>query len=128
MSLYKELDSLTNAQQIEDYKKRLIDRFGKIPAEGEELIRIMPLKWTACELGIERLMLKQEMMICHLVSNNDSLYYQSEAFGKLIHYASWHPRDCQLRDEKRRSLVIMNVKTIADALRILTEIKEGKSM
>ena len=128
MSLYKELDSLTNAQQIEDYKKRLIDRFGKIPAEGEELIRIMPLKWTACELGIERLMLKQGLMICHLVSNNDSLYYQSEAFGKLIHYASWHPRDCQLRDEKRRSLVIKHVKTIADALRILTEIKEGESM
>ena len=128
MSLYKELDGLTTTQQIDDYKKRLIDRFGKIPQEGEELIRIVPLKWTACELGIERLMLKQKLMICHLVSNNDSLYYQSEAFGKLIHYASWHPRDCQLRDEKRRSLVIHHVKTIADALRILTEIKEGESV
>ena len=125
MSLYRELDGMTQPKQIEDYKKRLVDRFGKIPPEGEELIRIMPLKWVACELGIERLILKEKKMICQLVSNNNSLYYKSEAFGKLIHYASWHPRDCELKEGKFRTLTIKHVKTIADALKILTEMKDG---
>ena len=127
MSLYRELDSLTNQRQLDDYRSRLLDRFGQIPTEGEELMHIIQVKWLASQLGVERLILKQQRMILYLVSNNDSWYYQSDIFGNIIHYASWHPRDCQLRDGEKRSVLIRKVSTVAQALSILTEILHPKN-
>ena len=133
MSLYRELDTLGSQAQLDDYCKRLSDRFGTPPPEAEELLRIMPLKWTAQRLGIERITLKQHRMICYLPANPDSPYYQSEAFGRVIHYASFHPRECQLRDvdertnRTQRSLLIKPVDTFEQALAIMREMDENNS-
>ena len=126
MNLYRELDNLTSENALEAYRQRLVDRFGTLPFEAEELLNVMPLKWAAAQLGIERLTLKQRRMICFFPSDKDSPYYQSDTFGRVIHYASWHPRDCKLRDEKHRSLLVYDVQTVGQALKILQEmLKEG---
>ena len=121
MSLYRELDSLKTDEQIGQYRLRLIDRFGQLPPEGEELLRIMPLKRLACKLGIERIILKQKTMFAYLVENLESPYYKSTAFGKLLEYATRYPRRCKLIDGKKRSMRIDNVQSIKEALDILTE-------
>ena len=121
MNLYRELDNLTSENALEAYRQRLIDRFGTLPYEAEELLRVMPLKWAAAKLGIERLTLKQRRMICVFPSDKESPYYQSDAFGRVIHYASWHPRDCKLRDEKFRSLLVYDIQTVEQALGVLQE-------
>ena len=121
MNLYRELDNLSTEGQLQAYRQRLIDRFGSLPFEAEELLRIMPLKWAAAQLGIERLTLKQRRMICYFPTEKESPYYKSDAFGQVIHYASWHPRQCKLRDEKVRSLLIYDVQTVEQALGILNE-------
>ena len=79
MLLYRELDKLELDKDVEDFKARLIDRFGAIPPEGEELIRIVPLRRIAKRLGIEKIFLKSGRMTLFFVSNPDSPYYQSEA-------------------------------------------------
>ena len=84
MLLYRELDKLVLDQDVEAFKARLVDRFGKIPPEGEELIRIVPLRRLAKRLGVEKVMLKAGKMILYFVSNLESPYYQSQAFGKFI--------------------------------------------
>jgi len=124
MALYRELDGFTEERQIKDYRGRLRDRFGEIPQVGEELIRVMQLKWAGKRLGIEKVSLKQGRMALYLPSNFSSLYYQSEAFSKIITYASWHPRETKLRDGDRRSLLVKDVKSIADAVKILEEIEK----
>ena len=121
MNLYRELDNLTSENALEAYRQRLIDRFGALPFEAEELLRVMPLKWAAAKLGIERLTLKQRRMICVFPSDKESPYYQSDAFGRVIHYASWHPRDCKLRDEKFRSMLVYDIQTVEQALGVLQE-------
>lgn len=126
MSLYRELDSLTEQRQLDDYKARLVDRFGQIPDVGEELLRIMPLKWTAQRLGVEKITLKQGRMALYLVPDVRSLYYQSTAFDKVISYATWHPRECVFRDGEKRSVLIKNVTSIESALGIMSEIDAGK--
>ena len=78
-------------------------------------------KGVAAKLGIERLTLKQRRMICVFPSDKESPYYQSDAFGRVIHYASWHPRDCKLRDEKFRSLLVYDIQTVEQALGVLQE-------
>ena len=123
MLLYRELDKLELDKDVDDFKARLIDRFGAIPPEVEELIRIVPLRRIAKRLGIEKIFLKSGRMTLFFVSNPDSPYYQSEAFGKIIGYMSRYPRTCNLREQNgKRSMVIKDIKDVQSAVRELQEI------
>jgi len=123
ISLYRELDSIQDEISLADFEKRLDDRFGKIPSEAQSLILVVKLRWMAMRLGIEKLVLKGESMKAFLVSNPQSTYYQSEAFGKVLHYMTSHPRKCQLKEKNmRRSVVFLDVKTVEKAWEILTEV------
>lgn len=123
MLLYRELDKLELDHDVEAFKERLIDRFGKIPPEGEELIRIVPLRRLAKRLGVEKAVLKGGKMILYFVSNPDSPYYQSAAFGKIIDYMAKYPRVCNLREQNgRRSMIVKDITDVNSAVRILQEI------
>ena len=123
MMLYRELDKLELDRDVEAFKARLVDRFGKIPPEGEELIRIVPLRRLAKRLGIEKVILKAGRMTLYFVSNLESPYYQSMAFGKIIDYMSKYPRNCNLREQNgKRSMVIKEIGDVVSAVRILQEI------
>ena len=123
MLVYRELDKLELDKDVDAFKQRLVDRFGKIPPEGEELIRIVPLRRLGKHLGVEKITLKAGRMILYFVSNQDSPYYQSEAFGKIIDYMSKNPRNCNLREQNgRRSMVITKVENVETAVKILQEI------
>ena len=123
MSLYRELDSLTSPKQLEDYKKRLIDRFGQIPPVGESLLTVMPIKWAAQRLGIEKVVLKMGRMILYFALEDE--YFQSRAFEKVLNYVGSHGRGCTLRDGERKSLLIKNISTMEGARSVL-EAMEGK--
>ena len=123
MLLYRELDNLANRNDLdaalEAYRGRLRDRFGEIPEVAEELIRVVPLRAYGKQLGIEKVMLKQQKMYLYFVSNADSPYYQSEAFGKVLDYVSRNPRQCNFREANgKRSIVISEVPTVEAALTI----------
>lgn len=127
MLLYRELDNLANSTQLDlqldAYRKRLIDRFGPIPNVSEELILVVPLRVAGKQLGIEKIMLKQQKMYFYFVSRDDSPYYQSEAFGRILHYVSNNPRQCNFREGSgKRSVVISGVPTVASALTICQQI------
>ena len=123
MLLYRELDKLELDRDVEAFKERLVDRFGKIPPEGEELIRIVPLRRLAKRLGVEKAVLKGGKMILYFVSNPDSPYYQSAAFGKIIDYMAKYPRVCNLREQNgRRSMIVKDITDVNSAGRILQEI------
>ena len=123
MLLYRELDKLELDKDVEAFKSRLIDRFGKIPPEGEELIRIVALRRLAKRLGIEKVVLKAGRMVLFFVSNLESPYYQSQAFGKIITYMSKYPRNCNLREQNgKRSMVVKDIHDVQSAVTILQEI------
>ena len=127
MLLYRELDNLANSTQLDlqldAYRKRLIDRFGPIPAVSEELILVVPLRVAGKQLGIEKIMLKQQKMYFYFVSRPDSPYFQSDAFGRILHYVSLNPRLCNFRESKdKHSVVISNVPTVASALSVCQQI------
>ena len=123
MLLYRELDNLANRNDLdaalEAYRSRLRDRFGEIPEVAEELIRVVPLRVYGKQLGIEKVMLKQQKMYLYFVNNADSPYYQSEAFGKVIDYVSRNPRQCNFREANgKRSIVVSSVPSVETALTI----------
>ena len=123
MLLYRELDGLELDKEVLDFKSRLEDRFGKVPPEGQELLRIVPLRRLAKRLGAEKVFLKAGRMTLFFVSNPDSPYYQSAAFGKVIGYMGRNPRFCNLREQNgKRSMVVKNVENVEMAVTILQEI------
>lgn len=123
ISLYRELDNMEEERDILAFTERLKDRFGKVPKEGKELIRIVRLRRMAKMLGMEKIVLKKGQMSLFLVSNSDSPYYQSEAFDKLLGFIQKHPRECNLRDQNgKRSILIKNVPTVETACQLLQEI------
>ena len=123
MLLYRELDNLANRNDLDAalkaYRNRLKDRFGEIPEVAEELIHVVPLRAYGKQLGIEKIMLKQQKMYLYFVSNTDSPYFQSEAFGKVLNYVSRNPRQCNFREANgKRSIVISPVSSVESALTI----------
>jgi transcription-repair coupling factor (superfamily II helicase) len=123
MLLYRELDSLTQDSEVAEFRSRLEDRFGTVPTETEELLRIVPLKRMAAALGAEKVFLKGGRMTLFFVSNPDSPFYKSEMFGKAIAYMMENARRCDLREQKgRRSMVINDVPNMETAVSVLTDI------
>ena len=123
MLLYRELDGLTLDKDVEAFRSRLEDRFGPVPRETEELLRIVPLRRLSARLGAEKIFLKGGRMTLFFVSNPDSPFYQSKAFGKVIDYMMKYTRRCDLREQNgRRSMLIKNVTNVETAVSVLQEI------
>ena len=123
MLLYRELDGLTLDRDVDAFRSRLEDRFGPIPPETEELLRIVPLRRLAARLGVEKVFLKGGRMTLFFVNNAESPYYQSAAFGKMIDYMMKYTRRCDLREQNgRRSMLIKDIPNVETAVSVLLEI------
>lgn len=122
VAIYRELDSMQTEMEILDFIARLKDRFGKIPHQGKELIRIVRLRRLAKSLGVEKIILKNNQMSLNLISNNESPYYHSAAFDQLLSYVQTYPKECRLREvNQKRSLVIKNIDSVERAVSVLEE-------
>jgi len=118
--LYKELNDLATDEELDAFRARLIDRFGPIPRPTEELIRTITLRRMAKDFAIERLVLKQERMLCQFVSNQDNPFYKSAKFMKMIQYVQTHPQVARLKENAGRlTLTFAPVTRIEEALRLL---------
>jgi transcription-repair coupling factor (superfamily II helicase) len=123
VSIYRELDNMEDELEIHRFCERLEDRFGKIPAEGKELIRVVRLRRLGKRLGMEKITLKNSRMSIFFVSNNDSPYYRSQAFDKMLSYVQKYPRQCELKEKSgKRSLIVKNIESVEAACIVLEEI------
>jgi transcription-repair coupling factor (superfamily II helicase) len=133
ITLYRELDSLHSEEQLLEFRKRLIDRFGVLPEPANELLEVVRLRWLCCRLGIEKILLKGERMTMYFVQHKEA-YWQSEPFGRIIQYVTTRPERCTLHEERdkkgiptgRRYITITNVKTIAGAITLLSKIERNE--
>ena len=121
MLVYRELDSLESDEELKKFRTRLIDRFGPVPPTGEELLRVVPLRRLGKQLGIEKILLKGSQMALYFVSNLESPYYDSMAFGRVMNYTTMSPYECRFRElSGKRSLLIKGIKTVEEALSVLS--------
>lgn len=121
--LYRELDQIESDNELDAFRKRMEDRFGPMPREGEELMLVVPLRRIARKAGCERLILKQGAMTMQFVSRTDSPFYRSQAFAAILDYIARNARRCNLREQSGcRMAHINNVGSVGEALSILKEI------
>ncbi len=123
IALYQELDGIERELDLRAFSERLEDRFGRIPQQAAELLRVPRLRRLARKLGIEKVSLKQGSMYLYFVSEANIAYYQSPMFGRIIDYVAQNPRNCKIRElNGKRSIVIADVLTVEHATGILATI------
>ena len=124
MLLYRELDNIEREDDLVAYRKRLVDRFGPVPPEGEELMQVVVLRRIGKHLGCEKVILKQGVMTLQFVSNQNSPFYQSKIFGGIIHYVMDNPRRCNFKDINGHRLIkIANVPSVSEAVHVMKAMK-----
>ena len=120
MLLYRELDNIECEDDLVSYRQRLVDRFGPVPSEGEELMQVVVLRRIGKHLGCEKVMLKQGVMTLQFVSNQNSPFYQSKVFGGIIRYVMDNPRRCNFKDINGHRLIkIANVPSVSEAVHVM---------
>ena len=126
MLLYRELDNIETDADLDAYRRRLADRFGQMPHEGEELLQVVPLRRIGKRLGCEKIILKQGRMQMQFVSNTASAFYKSQAFDQLLDYIGRHPRECNLKDAKgKRAMSVAGISSVGQAVDVLRAIEKG---
>jgi len=127
LSLYKELDDIQEDEELQRFRLRLIDRFGPMPPQTEELIQTIRLRWLAKELGFEKIIMKNERLTGYFVSNQESPFYQSEKFTKILRFVQYNSRLCNMKEAKDKlSLTFLQIDTISKAIQTLNGILTDK--
>jgi len=118
--IYKELDNAETEEALEAARTRMIDRFGPIPRQAEDLFNTIRLRWLARKAGFEKIIMKNERFIGFFVSNPESPYYKSPEFASMLRFVQDNPSICRMKEnESRLSLTFRNVKSVRDAIRLL---------
>lgn len=122
-NLYNELSRVENETELQAFSDQLADRFGPFPRQVKELLNTMRLQWLAKEIGFEKLMLKNKTLRGFFIANQQSLYYESDQFTKVLSYVQTHQRESRLKEGKNAlSITFDNVQNIEQAISILTEL------
>lgn len=129
LSLYNELGGVKNEEQLVIFQNKLIDRFGPMPPRANALMNSIRIKWIATSVGIEKLVMKKGKMIGYFVSDQQSDYYQSKRFHKMIKFVTTHSNLCQMKEKQtpnglRLLLTFENVKSTKRALELMEMLGE----
>ena len=124
MLLYRELDNMENETVLQQFEKGLIDRFGPIPGPAQELIDVVRLRWIAIALNMERIILKESHMICYMPSDQESKYYQTIDFQRLMQWIVQNPSKCRVKEGKGKLSLnftsVLSLNKAVDLLKLIT--------
>ncbi|MDA7694713.1 transcription-repair coupling factor, partial [Flavobacteriaceae bacterium] len=120
LALYQELSQLKTVKELQEFEAQLIDRFGVLPREAQELLESVRLKWVATELGMERLILKKGSCLCYFLSDQQSDFFQGQQFQNLL-----------TQIQKNADRMVLKEKSTPKGPRLIlsiSEIKEVRSL
>ena len=124
VSLYSELDRTKTEEALMQFTEHLIDRFGPIPKQVNDLLNTVRLRWIAKDLGFEKILLRHHNMTAYFVSNQASKYYESSTYMQIMQYIMSHPKRTALKETNDKlQLTVKEVETVTQALELLREMK-----
>jgi transcription-repair coupling factor (superfamily II helicase) len=127
LNLYSELSDIETEDELQAYEARLVDRFGELPIPAVDLMDSVRIKWLAKELGLERIILKQKRMIGYFVSDQQSDFYQTEAFTSVLKYVQRNPKTVVMKEKQTKAglrllITFIRIDSVKTALEILKKI------
>ncbi|MBQ2417054.1 MAG: DEAD/DEAH box helicase, partial [Alistipes sp.] len=124
LRLYRELDSIVDEQRLVEFESRLEDRFGRLPDAAQQLLDVVRLRWVAAELGIERVKVKNGLMIVSFVGDDHSPFYKSEEFMSMLRKVTSQPERFVLKQrDTKLAMTVRNVASVADGVKVLKDLK-----
>ena len=129
LKLYNQLSSLKDEDELASYELQLIDRFGALPTQAKDLLDSVRIKWIASQMGMERLIMKQGKMIGYFIADQQSKFYQSNAFQRVLTFVQRNNDKCKLSEKETRNglrliLSFEQIHSIEKAIRILSLFNE----
>ena len=129
LTLYNELSTLKNEEELKQYEQKLTDRFGTLPRQAQNLLNSVRIKWIAANTGIEKLVLKQGKMIGYFLADQQSDFYQSNRFRKVLQFVQIYPNLAKLKEKETKNglrllLTFDQIKSISKALEIMKKLYE----
>ena len=127
LSLYNKLGELKTEEDLQQFEIELIDRFGELPTQVEDLLNSVRIKWIAKKLGIERLILKKNRMLCYFVSDQQSAFYQTPTFTNVVKYVQNNPTSCVMKEKETKAglrllLTFIKINSVKKALETLQKV------
>ncbi|MFT6755903.1 MAG: transcription-repair coupling factor (superfamily II helicase) [Urechidicola sp.] len=127
LSIYNELSSISNEEQLAAFEKRIIDRFGEIPTEVVDLLNSVRIKWIAKQLGLERIILKKKRLIGYFIADQQSGFYQTEDFTRILHYLQKNSKKCVMKEKQTKNglrllITFIHIDSVQKALDVLQKI------
>jgi transcription-repair coupling factor (superfamily II helicase) len=127
LSLYSKLSNLKTEEELQVFETEIIDRFGKIPKQVEDLLDSVRIKWLAKELGLEKVILKQKRMMGYFVANQQSEFYHTEAFSRMLKYVQQNGKSCVMKEKETKNglrllITFIKIDTVKIAVSILKKI------
>ena len=131
LNLYTELNTIKDEKGLENYEAQLIDRFGELPSEADDLLNSVRLKWIATSIGLEKVVLKQEKLIGYFIADQQSEFYQSPNFTKVLRFVQSNGSICKMKEKQTRNglrllLVFEGITSIDKALKAITPLEHLK--
>ncbi|MBQ7490354.1 MAG: transcription-repair coupling factor [Bacteroidales bacterium] len=127
MSLYKELDNIKTDEQLEKFRQKVVDMFGPLPREAEELIQLVPLRRKAASYYFDKISIKRNTFTGYFIANSDSHFYQSDLFSKILLFMQKNHPQVQIKEkDKKLLLIIKNIPTIKAAMHWLEKLDNFK--
>lgn len=125
INLYRELDNINDENALKTFQQKLEDRFGPVPDATRQLLDLVRLRWLAIDLGFEKVMIKNNTMVLHFISNQNSAYYKSPTFINIIQYVQKKHEQFQIKEGKKLTMTVRKIENIYQALETLQNIKEN---
>lgn len=126
LSLYQELDNLDNEKEIDQYKDKLVDRFGELPPQAEEMTNSIRLRLMAKKIGFEKLVIKNGKMIGYFIQNEKSPFYQSPIFTQILNYVQARTFNVSMSEKNNKlRLIYTDIHNIEKAIQVLSPILKG---
>ncbi|WP_027138207.1 transcription-repair coupling factor [Gaetbulibacter saemankumensis] len=127
LNLYTQLNNLKTEEELKTFENELIDRFGELPSQVEDLLNSVRIKWLAAKIGFEKVIMKQGKFIGYFINDQQSSFYQSKNFTKVLQYVQSNPMACKMKEKQTRNglrllLTFEKVKSVEQALKVLNPI------
>ncbi|MDO6743310.1 transcription-repair coupling factor [Tenacibaculum soleae] len=127
LSLYNKLGTLTEEKELVEFESQITDRFGEYPTQVQDLLDSVRIKWLAKELGLEKIILKQKRMIGYFVSDQQSGFYQTPAFTKMLQYVQKNSKSCIMKEKQTKNglrllITFIRIDSVNTALKILQKV------
>lgn len=127
LNLYTRLNEIKTEEDLQKFESEIIDRFGELPTSVEDLLDSVRLKWIATKIGVEKLIMKQGKLIGYFIQDQQSAFYQSDNFTRVLQYVQRNATKCKMKEKQTRNglRLLISFDTItstSQALKVLSEI------